>query len=203
MEVFTNHFHELVQAIDDPVVLASKLKQHKYISGTVLNELKTTIGVSKDMKAISLLGPIETFVKLSDEPRKELEKILDLLAEEEGALKLVVNKMRKELRTDSGELCITVIYSKSGLFYHAGATTRQSASSSGVLKKKPDMRQLQHMMYTDEEGKLVRFRLMDRIEPNWKEFAYALNFPHYTVASTGNVSNMFVEWLRGAIEEDT
>ena len=84
---------------------------------------------------------------------------------------------------------------KTTIFYRTSYLTT-------VADEKPTMYQLQYMSYTDEEGRNVHFRLMDRIQPRWARLAMALKFPQYTIAAmqrkADRVFHLLGEWLRGA-----
>ena len=58
------------------------------------------------------------------------------------------------------------------------------------------------MSYTDENGKDTDFRLKERILRNWRDFAYALNFPIHAVESIkpgeDSVDYFLRKWLQGA-----
>ena len=68
------------------------------------------------------------------------------------------------------------------------------------------MDQLQYMSYTDEEGRNVHFRLMDRIQPRWARLATALKFPPYTIegmeSKADPVFHFLRAWLRGANQDN-
>ena len=68
-------------------------------------------------------------------------------------------------------------------------------------EEKPELYQLQCMCYTSNEGKLVYFRLMDRIQPKWTKLAIALKFPSHKINTfkleTEPVFTLLSEWLKG------
>ena len=54
----SQHSHKLAEAIDDPVVLVSILKECKYITGTLLKKLQSAKGApesDKDRRSLSFL----------------------------------------------------------------------------------------------------------------------------------------------------
>ena len=70
---------------------------------------------------------------------------------------------------------------------------------------KPGLRDLQYMSYTDEDGKDVHFRFMQRVRPHWRELAIALDFPEYEITTMEKkddpVFYFLSKWLRGANQE--
>ena len=61
------------------------------------------------------------------------------------------------------------------------------------------------MSYTGDDGRDVRFRLMDQLKPHWKRLAIALKFPQHEIAIMESkddpVYYLLTEWLRGANKE--
>ena len=75
-----------------------------------------------------------------------------------------------------------------------------------TVDDKPDLSDLLHMSYADDEGgKHVHFRLMDRVKPHCKRLAIALKFPQHEIAimehKDDSVYYLLSEWLRGANKE--
>lgn len=65
------------------------------------------------------------------------------------------------------------------------------------------MREIYYMSYKNSNNEEEEFRLIARIDPYFKEFARALNFPNYTFKTAKNkgddgVDWLIGEWLRGA-----
>ena len=62
------------------------------------------------------------------------------------------------------------------------------------------------MCYTNKEGEIVSFRLMDRIEPKWINLAIALKFPAYRInvyeLKTNPVYTLLSEWLKGGNKDE-
>ena len=62
------------------------------------------------------------------------------------------------------------------------------------------------MSYTGEDGKIVHFRLMDRIKPRVTRLAIALNFPDHIIADMKTDSDpvyfLLTKWLRGDNQEE-
>ena len=108
--MFSQHRHKLAEVIDDPIVLASKLKEHDYISDTLHKKLQSK-GDSDEQKSIFLLDAIEKYLKYADDEAYEhLEKIMAILDKVGGTLKMITKKMRKELTdTPSNENSIAVV----------------------------------------------------------------------------------------------
>ena len=71
-----------------------------------------------------------------------------------------------------------------------------------AVDEMPKMYDLQCMSYTGEDGKATDFRLKERILRNWRDFAYALNFPIHAVESIkpgeDPVDHFLRKWLQGA-----
>ena len=73
---------------------------------------------------------------------------------------------------------------------------------------KPQLRELQCMSYTGEDGKTVFFRLMDRSKPRFTAVAIALGFPQHIIDLLNRVSDpeycLFSKWLGGGnLENDS
>ena len=62
------------------------------------------------------------------------------------------------------------------------------------------------MCYTNKEGKVVYFRLMDRIQPKWTKLAIALKFPSHRINTfelkVDPVFTLLSEWLRGSTKDE-
>ena len=62
------------------------------------------------------------------------------------------------------------------------------------------------MCYTNNEGKVVYFRLMDRIQPKWTKLAIALKFPSHKINSFKHeiepVFTLLSEWLKGGNKDE-
>ena len=60
---------------------------------------------------------------------------------------------------------------------------------------------LQCMSYTGEDGKIVDFRLKDRLLRKWKDLAYALKFPAYVIDTIKKeddpLDQLLMKWLQG------
>ena len=60
---------------------------------------------------------------------------------------------------------------------------------------------LQCMSYTGEDGKIVDFRLKDRLLRKWKDLAYALKFPAYVIDTMKKeddpLDQLLMKWLQG------
>ena len=65
---------------------------------------------------------------------------------------------------------------------------------------KPELNHLQYMEYMDvEKGKLVPYRVMDKLQPVWKDLATALNFAPETIqvmATKDSLYCLLTDWLR-------
>lgn len=111
--MFSQHSHKLAEAIDDPVVLASILKEHKYITGTLLKKLQSAKGESDEEKSIVLVNAIEKYLKSADDESYEhLQKIMAILDEEGGALMNITKKIKKEfidIPSKENSICFCVI----------------------------------------------------------------------------------------------
>ena len=71
------------------------------------------------------------------------------------------------------------------------------------------MKEIQCISFTNDVGATVKFRLMDRLRPRWRDLAIALGFPGHSIAAMERkdqpeaVYYLFDEWLRGAnLDED-
>ena len=75
-----------------------------------------------------------------------------------------------------------------------------------AVDETPRMFDLLCMPYTGEDGKIIDFRLKDRLLRKWKDLAYALKFPTYVVDSMKQkddpLDQLLVEWLQGANKTD-
>ena len=62
------------------------------------------------------------------------------------------------------------------------------------------------MCYSNKEGKVVYFRLMDRIQPKWTKLAIALKFPSHRINTfelkVDPVFTLLCEWLRGGNKDE-
>ena len=97
-DVFTRYYNKLVEAIEEPLVLAAKLKSEGYIGRSAVRNMESARGVSDDEKSIKLLNDVESFLRVHDNAYGELEKIMSILEEEGGALKVVINSMQTMLK---------------------------------------------------------------------------------------------------------
>lgn len=98
--MFTKHYDDLRRAIEDPLVLAAKLKGQGYIGSSVLRNMRSVKGVSDDEKSIQLLNVIESLLTVHDDAYGELEKLMSTLEEEGGAMKVVIKSMRAMLKEE-------------------------------------------------------------------------------------------------------
>ena len=75
-----------------------------------------------------------------------------------------------------------------------------------LTDEKPELHQLQCMCYTNNEGKVMYFRLMDRIEGKWTNLAIALKFSLHKIntfeVKPNPVLTLLCEWLRGSTMDD-
>ena len=97
-DVFTKHYDKLVQAIDEPLVLAATLKAKGYIGRALMRDLQSAKGVPDDDKSIKLLNAVESLLGVHDDAYGELETLMSILEEEGGALKVVIKSMRTMLK---------------------------------------------------------------------------------------------------------
>ena len=70
---------------------------------------------------------------------------------------------------------------------------------------KPGLDELLCMSYTSEDGRDIRFRLMDQLHPHWRRLAIALKFQQSDIAvmkqEDDPVYHLLSEWLRRANQE--
>ena len=74
------------------------------------------------------------------------------------------------------------------------------------MDQKPDLNDLLCMSYTSEDGKTIKFRLMDQVKPHWRRLAITLKFAQHEIAVMESkddpVYYLLSEWLRGANKEN-
>lgn len=85
-------------AIEEPLVLAAKLRGKGYIGSSLVRYMQSAKGISDDEKSIKLLNNLESFLRVHDNAYGELEKLMFTMEEEGGALKVVINSMRTMLK---------------------------------------------------------------------------------------------------------
>ena len=69
----------------------------------------------------------------------------------------------------------------------------------------PGLDDLLCMSYTGEDGRDVRFRLMDQLSPHWRRLAIALKFSRHQIDTIKHENDpvfyLMSEWLRRANQE--
>ena len=96
-DVFGEHFAQIVEAIDEPLMLATTLKEKGFIGRPLYRRLQSTKGESDDEKSIAILSSIEALLSTSDDAFNHLEQIMVILDGAGPALRNITKKMRRML----------------------------------------------------------------------------------------------------------